>query len=57
VVNNNFLVIPEMFVWREAESALLKGMEVKLHPLKAGAYPPPKNENKEDVVYKYKFVY
>lgn len=28
VVNNNFPVLPEMFVWREAELAWLKGMEV-----------------------------
>jgi len=35
VVNYNFPLRPEMYRRRETEYALLKGMEVKLHPPKA----------------------
>jgi len=38
MVINNLPVTPEMYRRREAELALLKGMEAKLHPLRAGAY-------------------
>jgi hypothetical protein len=38
VVNNNFPVTPEMYRKGEFELALLKGMEVRLHPLMAGAH-------------------
>jgi hypothetical protein len=38
VVNNNFPVTPVMYRKGESELALLKGMEVKLHPLMAGAW-------------------
>jgi hypothetical protein len=37
MVKSNFRERPEMFIRREVELALLKGMEVKLHPLMAGA--------------------
>ena len=37
MVNNNLPITLEMYRRREADSALLKGTEVKLHPLKAGA--------------------
>jgi hypothetical protein len=38
MVLNNFPVTPEMYRRREAELALLKRMEVKLHPPMAGAF-------------------
>jgi hypothetical protein len=37
MVKSNFRERPEMFKRREAELALLKGMEAKFHPLMAGA--------------------
>jgi hypothetical protein len=38
MVKNNLPVKPEMYRRRVSEVAVLKGMEVKSHPLKAEAY-------------------
>jgi hypothetical protein len=39
VVINNFPVTPEMYRRIEAELAERKGMEFRIHPLMAAAYP------------------